>query len=60
MYLINSLEFYKRNNEWIHESTRVLGTCVDVDDAKRKMDGLKALHTKRYKQEYKLQKLGEV
>ena len=60
MYLINSLEYEMKNKEWIHNSTRVITTCVDINDAKNKMDKLKELHTKRYKQEYKLQKLGEV
>ena len=60
MYLINSLEYKKKNNEWLHTSTRVITTCVDINEAKRKMDSLKELHTKIYRQEYKLQKLGEV
>ena len=58
MYLINSLEYNKVGDEWIHNSTRVVSTCCDINDVKRKMDNLKEFHTKRYKQEYKLQRLG--
>lgn len=59
MYIINKLEYEKQNNEWKHNSTRLIKTFSERKHAEQYLENCfnQTLNSKQ-KEEYKLEKVG--